>query len=147
LISICFALAPAWDEFDDDDFSLLEGNTISWITRDLFFVSLSLGFELGVFATILRLEYLTSHIGEKRPADLIIKLTSSLIQARFAMTALLNSAVILFSGSFPHGVMRQTYVSRSILMYPISSQENFLFQEVVKLCVKPFHQICSVKNF
>jgi len=132
LLSISFALAPAWEELDDDDFSFLDGNTVTCITMDLFFGSLLLGFELGVFATIMRLEYLTSHIGEKRPADLIIKLTSSLIRARFAMTALFTSAVILFFCFFSQGVMRQTYVSRSILMDPILSPENFDFRRYLK---------------
>jgi hypothetical protein len=93
-ITISFALVPSWEEFDDDDFHLLKV-AIIWITTCLSFGTLSLGFELGVFAIILRLEHLASHIGEKRPSDSIIKINRSFLQAYLAMTALLNSAVIL----------------------------------------------------
>jgi hypothetical protein len=95
LILMSFVLAPSLGDFDDDGFPELEGGPIRWLTRHLFFGSLSLGFTLGVFAAILRLEYLTGHIGEKRPADRTTKLIKALIQARFATTALFDSAVVL----------------------------------------------------
>jgi hypothetical protein len=94
-ISMSFVLAPAWGEFEDDGSPELEGGPVTWLTRHFFFGSLSMGFTLGVFAAILRLEYLTGHIGEKRPADRMTKLIKLFLQSRFATTALSNSAVVL----------------------------------------------------
>ena len=104
-VTISFALVPSWEEFDDDAFHLLQVPII-WTTAHLFFGALSLGFQLGVFAIIMRLEHLASHIGEKRPADVTSKINKSVIRACLIMTALFDSVVIFIILS-PLGVVRQ----------------------------------------
>ena len=127
-ILMSFVLAPAWGDFDDDGFSELDGGPITGLTRHLFFGSLSLGFTLGVFAAILRLEYLTGHIGEKRPADRMTKLIKAFIQACFATTALFDSTVVLIlfiqGKIFSFG---RCFVMRKIVPSSLF-EENFLVQ-------------------
>lgn len=64
-----FALASAGDQFDEDGFPFLEIAGFHAISGFSYFSLLTIGFELGVLFTILRLEFLTSHIGEKRPSS------------------------------------------------------------------------------
>ena len=90
LTLINFALASMGEqfEFDEDDLGLLDLDTLQPILAHLYFAALILGFEPGVFPTILRLEYLRSHIGEKRPASAIIQVNHSLFRVLFPWTAL-----------------------------------------------------------
>jgi hypothetical protein len=70
LALISFALAISGDQFDDnDDLPVFEIGTMPWFAGYLFSGSLLLGSEMGVTIAIMRLEYLHSHIGEKRPSD------------------------------------------------------------------------------
>lgn len=62
-------IAQADASFDDDDISLIGEDLSGWRLEHLFSLSFPLGLELGVFAAIMRLEYLKSHIGEKRSSS------------------------------------------------------------------------------
>ena len=63
-----FALASSGDQFDEDEFPFLEIAGFHAISGFSYLSLLTIGFELGVLFTILRLEFLKSHIGEKRPS-------------------------------------------------------------------------------
>ena len=63
-----FALASSGDQFDEDEFPFLEIAGFQAISGFSCLSLLTIGFELGVLFTILRLEFLKSHIGEKRPS-------------------------------------------------------------------------------
>ena len=69
LTLLSFAMDFSGSQFDNDDPSFFEIGTIPWFAGYLFLGSLLLGFEREVYITILRLEYMNSHIGEKRPSD------------------------------------------------------------------------------
>jgi hypothetical protein len=115
-------------EFDPDDLGFMELGTLNSILARFFFAALVLGFELGVFATTLRLEYLRGHIGEKRPADQMTKLIKFFLQACFVTTALFDSAVVLIL-FIQRKVFnfRRCFVMRKIV--PLSLfEENFLVQ-------------------
>jgi hypothetical protein len=110
-----FALIQMEESFDHDDISLMGGNTTTWSVRYLFSGSFLLGFELGVFATIMRLEYLTSHIGEKRSASWTMGVNNSSLFARFSVTVLFHRTV--FSFFLPHLWIMRTDQSRSFAQY------------------------------
>jgi hypothetical protein len=59
-------IVQADEPFDYDDVSLIGEDLSGWRLEYLFSLSFPVGLELGVFAAIMRLEYLKSHIGEKR---------------------------------------------------------------------------------
>ena len=63
-----FALASSGDQFDEDELPFLEITGLSAFSAYSYLGSLTIGIELGVLFTILRLEFLKSHIGEKRPS-------------------------------------------------------------------------------
>jgi len=83
-----FALVAFGEQFDpdQDDFDLIELGIIKSILVYFFFTALVLGIELSVFPMSLRLEYLRSHIGEKRPASAIVN--NSSFRVLFSRTAL-----------------------------------------------------------
>jgi hypothetical protein len=96
-----FALAFIGEqfEFDEDDLGFLDLGSLNPNWAHCFFAVSALGFELSVFPTIRRLEYLKSHIGEKRPADSILQLNHSLFRVLFPWTALfLMPSFCLFCG-------------------------------------------------
>jgi len=115
-------------DFDPDDLGFMELGTINTILARFFFAALVLCFELGVFATTLRLEYLRGHIGEKRPADRMTKFSKTFIQACFVTTALFDSAVVLIlfiQRKFFN--LRRCFVMRKIVPSSLF-EENFLVQ-------------------
>ena len=63
-----FALTSSGEQFDDDDAPFFEIGSFSGFHNDLYFGSLQVGLELGILFVLLRLEFLKSHIGEKRPS-------------------------------------------------------------------------------
>jgi hypothetical protein len=102
LALISFALAISGDQFDDDDLPFFEGGNIPWFAAYLFPGSLLLGFDMGVTITIMRLEYLNSHIGEKRPSDR--RVTFATASRLFRTTrSPLGSVVFLISSVHPLG--------------------------------------------
>jgi hypothetical protein len=130
-ILMSFALVQLEELFDYEDISLIGGDIVIWATISLFSRPLPLGLELGVFTTIMRLEYLRGHIGEKRFASWAIRTNNLSLFARFSKTTLFYSAVFfLFSVPVPLGGNDLTKVFRSTLIYPVSSKVNFLFMEV-----------------
>lgn len=68
LTLMSFALDSSGSQFDNDDQSFFDIGTIAWFAGYLFLGSLLLGFQREVYITIMRLEYMNSHIGEKRPS-------------------------------------------------------------------------------
>jgi len=110
-----------------DDIFLMGDVTASWPMEYPSPKSLLLGLELGVFVATMRLEYLKSHIGEKRSASPIVDVSNLSLFARFSKTALFYSAVFFVpSALFVEDVNRLIKVFRSRLIYPISSKERFL---------------------
>jgi hypothetical protein len=90
------ALSASGDQFDDDP-SFLEIASLGEFASFFLLGSLFPGLALAVLFTILRLEFLRSHIGEKRPApaDCGLELASKLCSLQTASTRLC-SAVFLF---------------------------------------------------
>lgn len=122
-----FALVDGEEALEYDDIFLMGDVTASWPMEYPSPKSLLLGLELGVFAAIMRLEYLKSHIGEKRSASPVMDISNLSLFARFSKTALFYSAVFFVpSALFVEDGNRLTKVFRSRLMYPISSKERFL---------------------
>jgi len=93
LVGIAFLQAEGLSDYDD--LSIIHGDARIREMESVFFASLSVSFALAVFANVLRLEYLKSHIGEKRPDSRMINDIS--LFARFLKTALLYSVVFLLS--------------------------------------------------
>lgn len=111
---------------DYEDGSLLGDSIIIWTMEPLFSSSLLLGLELGVFLAIMRLEYLMSHIGEKRFVSQALNVNNSSLFARFSMTVLFYRTVFsIFSAPFVDVANRPTTAFRSVLICPISSKVNF----------------------
>lgn len=95
------AMAPLGEQLDNDDSSFLALVTTNGSIGRLFSVSMLLGLELGVFVTIMRLEYLQSHIGEKRPSNQTVKSNKFSFHGFFSLTALWYRAVF-FLFFLPH---------------------------------------------
>ena len=111
-ILIGLALIESAELVGYEDISLLEGRTPLWTIEFLYSGSLSFVLELGVFVSIMRLEYLRSHIGEKRIADAAGTNGFSL-GARYLKTALVSRAVFcLFSALVRHLEHHPSYVVR-----------------------------------
>jgi hypothetical protein len=106
----------AFMEFEYDEFPSIEARTATWGKGHFRVESFLLGIQMGVFAAILVFEYLRSHIGEKRFADLLVRLAKSTSRARFPMTALFHRAVVLIF----YGVNRLANGSRLLPIYSIS---------------------------
>jgi hypothetical protein len=120
-----FAIVQLEETFEHDDISPMGDLTGSWPMEYLSPKSLPLGLELGVFVTIMRLEYLRSHIGEKRSASPIMNGSNLSLFARFSKTALFYSAVFfILSALFVDDVNRLTKVFHSRLIDPIFVQRK-----------------------
>jgi hypothetical protein len=120
-ILIGLALIESAELVGYEDISLLEGRTPLWTIEFLSSGSLSFVLELGVFAAIMRLEYLRSHIGEKRIADVNAGTKSFSLNALYPKTALFYRAVFcLFSALVRHLEHHPSYVVRPISIYPTS---------------------------
>ncbi len=92
----------------------------------LLVASFSLGLELGVFTTAMRLEYLKGHIGEKRFASEAINTNGPSLFARFSVTVLFYGTVFSISPApLVDNVNRLSRIFRSILIQPVSSKTNF----------------------
>ena len=80
-----FALVSMEEQFesDEDDLGFSDLGIINLLLAHFVVAALVLGFELGVSPTMLRLEYLKSHIGEKRPASAIIQINNSSFRVLF----------------------------------------------------------------
>jgi hypothetical protein len=96
LTLMSFALSSSGEQFDDD-LPFFEIGTITWFESQLFLGPLLLGFELGVTLTIMRLEYLNSHIGEKRPSDR--RIAFAMLSRLFRATRFLLRSVVFFVSS------------------------------------------------
>jgi hypothetical protein len=121
-----FALVQLEELFDYEDLSLLGGDIVIWAILFLFSISLLVELELGVFTTVMRLEYLRGHIGEKHFASRAIRTNNLSLFERFLKTALFYRAVFsIFSASFVDGGNRLTKIFRSTLLYPVSAKVNF----------------------
>jgi len=95
LTLMSFVLVISGEQLDDDDLPFFEIGNIPWFEGYLFPGSLLLGFEMGVTITIMRLEYLNSRIGEKRPSDR--RVTFPMASRLFRTTqSPLGSVVFLF---------------------------------------------------
>ena len=127
LTLLSLGLMEVGDQFEYSDFSPLEGNLITWGERNVLTQAWQF-FFCGTYAFVLFIEYLRSHIGEKRPVDYIFELRNVIFRAPFPMTALENSAV--FS------------------CYPpvIGIRKNFSLRRS-EVCVDLSSQVCSKKNF
>jgi len=102
LTLMSFVLASSADQFDNDDLPFFEIGTISWFAGYAFSGSLVLGIEMGVIITIMRLEYLNSRIGEKRPSDR--RVTFAMASRLFRTTrSPLGSVVFFISSVRPWG--------------------------------------------
>ncbi|RPI95173.1 MAG: hypothetical protein EHM40_04150 [Chloroflexi bacterium] len=122
-----FALVEVEEVLEYDDIFLMGDVTASWPMEYPSPKSLPLGLELGVLMTIMRLEYLRSHIGEKRSASSVMNGSNLSLFARFSKTALFYSAVFfVLLALFVDDVNRLTKVFHSRLIYPILSKERFL---------------------
>lgn len=93
----CFALAASGDQFEEDDLSFLQIDSFSQFHNYLYLISLPIGLALGILFRILRLEFLKSHIGEKRPAPAGRRLgfTWMLCLLQTAFTRLCNAVFLL----------------------------------------------------
>jgi len=122
-----FALVQLEELFDYEDLSLVGGDLVSWTILSFSSKPLSLGLELGVFTTIMRLEYLRGHIGEKHFASHAVRTNNLSLFERLLKTALFYSAVFsIFSAFFADSGDKLTKIFRSKLFYPISFKGEFL---------------------
>jgi hypothetical protein len=90
------------DSFDYDDASLMGTSRAAWSIRYLFSALHLLGFELGVFAVVMLLEYLKSHIGEKRSAIPVNNINNVSLLTRSFVTVLFYRTVFLFIFPAPY---------------------------------------------
>ena len=93
LVLVSFTLGFPSEQLDPDDFPFLQIDGTAWMTVLADIGSLTLGSALSVLILLLRLEYLMSHMGEKRPSRQTASLNKIVVNARFAPTALFHSAV------------------------------------------------------
>jgi hypothetical protein len=70
---LSFALASPEDLFDQDDLSIFESSTLVWLARHCLAPFLLLGVTISVNFAVMRLEFLSCHIGEKRLHDSIVR--------------------------------------------------------------------------
>ena len=102
LTLLSFVLAASGDQVENDDLPFFEIGTVPWFAGYLFSGYLLLGFEMGVTITIMRLEYLNSRIGEKRPSDR--RVTFAMASRLFRTTrSPLGSVVFFISSVRPWG--------------------------------------------
>jgi hypothetical protein len=73
---LSFALASPDDLFDQDDLSFFEGSALVWFAQHCLVPFLLLGVTIHTLFTIMRPEFLSGHIGEKRPHDSTVHKTS-----------------------------------------------------------------------
>jgi hypothetical protein len=126
-----FALVQLEELFDYEDISLMGGDVVIGIIISLYSRPRPLGLELGVFTTIMRLEYLRGHIGEKRLASWAVRTNNLSLFRQLLKTALFYSAVFsIFSAPFVDRMNKLARIYCSTLIYPVSSKVIFLFQEV-----------------
>ena len=92
-----FAMAPFDEQFGEDDSSFMEIGMIYRTARDFFSGASIVGFELGVFLAIVRLEYLRGHIGEKRLADRLVGPNIHLSCALFLRRLLIGPSFLFLS--------------------------------------------------
>ena len=97
LTLMSFVLAISGEQLDDDDLPFFEIGNIPWFAGYLFPGALLLGFEMGVTIAIMRLEYLNSRIGEKRPSDR--RITFAIASRLFRTTRFLSRSVVFFISS------------------------------------------------
>ena len=117
-----FALVLSEESFDYEDDSLMGGNIVIRAMQYLFSFSFPVGLEKDVFLTVMRLEYLQSHIGEKRSASQALHLNNSSLSSRFSKTALLYRVVFFLFIAVIQNYL--TKIFRSLLIHPVSSKVN-----------------------
>jgi hypothetical protein len=114
LFSMLTTALPAFDEpFEEDDTAFLRIDTIPSLANYFLSVSYSLVVVLGLLSAIFRLEYVGSHIGEKRLVDTHIK-SSSTFQVLSCMAALAYRAAFLLPYSFLYQVRRKEGVQSAL---------------------------------
>jgi hypothetical protein len=91
-----FAFLQGSELLDYDDLSATEGGPTTWPMGYLFPASLVIGPGLGIYAAVMCLELLKSHIGEKSAADPIVSGNHSSLFARFSVTVLSYGTVFSF---------------------------------------------------
>jgi len=91
-----FAFLQSSELLDYDDLSATEGSPATWPMGYLFPGSLVIGLGLGIYAAVMRLELLKSHIGEKRSAGPFVSGNHSSLFARFSVTVLSYRTVFSF---------------------------------------------------
>lgn len=127
VILASFALTATENQFDGDDFPVFETGLTARIQGHPGWELLpALGMAPGMVAAAMRLEYLTSHIGEKRPASRRMAGKSVFLFARRFGTVLFSGAV--FFVAFPRFVndVNRPYKVFTHVDFPISSKVNFL---------------------
>jgi hypothetical protein len=126
VILASFALAADENQFDEDGFTLFEASLTARVQGHLYWELLpTLSLALAVFVAAMRLEYLTSHIGEKRPASHNESIKSVPLFARHPGTVLFSGTV--FFVPFPRFVNDVNSRARFFTQadFSISSQVNF----------------------
>ena len=124
-IMMMFAMAPFNEQFGEDDIPFLEIALICKMAWDLFSVTSIVGFELGGFLAVVRVEYLRGHIGEKRFADGIVRPNSLFILRAFLRRLLIGPSFLYFPPT-PDDVPRLTKVFASTVYRIILFKEIFL---------------------
>lgn len=116
---VSFSLASPPDSADNHDLPLAELSAIKWLIVFVFIGLMPLGAVMDILVKTLRLEFVRSHIGEKRPASVTIELNQFLSSARLAVTVLTYSAVI-----FVASALRFLAGSSSFLVYARGSSRR-----------------------
>jgi len=110
---LSFALASPDDLFDQDDLSFFESSALAWLAQPALVLFLLLGVTIQVLFAVMRLEFLSGHIGEKRLQDSIVHNTSPF---RFPISGRLSiepsfSFLLIPVGSFSR--LRSRSINRS----------------------------------
>ena len=146
LVNLALVSFGELSDFDEDDLGFLDLGTLKPILAHLYFGALVLGFELGVFPTTLRLEYLRSHIGEKRPASPITQVNHSSFRVLFLWTALFSMpSFCLFYAEF-RSLNRVGHVLGARSLHLISFKEIFSFYSRRFVTMREWIQLSMYKE-